>query len=148
VGAAPVDRGKPGSKLHLVCDGRGLPLTVVVTAANVNDSTMLEAVLDHVPAVLGPSGRRRCRPGTHHADKGDDASHCRQYLRRCGIGPPIARRRMESSTRLGRHRWKMERALSWLGCFRRLPARWDRDAGRCFALVLVACAIACFNRLE
>jgi hypothetical protein len=39
VGANPVDRGKPGSKLHLVCDGGGLPLTAVVTAANVNDTT-------------------------------------------------------------------------------------------------------------
>jgi Transposase DDE domain len=37
VGANPVDRGKPGSKLHLVCDGGGLPLTVAVTAANVTD---------------------------------------------------------------------------------------------------------------
>jgi hypothetical protein len=26
-GANPVDRGKPGSKLHLVCDATGLPLT-------------------------------------------------------------------------------------------------------------------------
>jgi hypothetical protein len=33
VGAHPVDRGKPGSKLQLVCDGGGLPLTAVVTAA-------------------------------------------------------------------------------------------------------------------
>jgi hypothetical protein len=40
VGANPVDRGKAGSKLHLVCEGSGLPLTVVVTAANVNDTTM------------------------------------------------------------------------------------------------------------
>jgi hypothetical protein len=32
-GANPVDRGKPGSKRHLVCDGSGLPLTVAVTAA-------------------------------------------------------------------------------------------------------------------
>jgi transposase len=123
-------------------------LTVVVTAANVNDSTMLEAVLDDVPAVLGPSGRRRCCPGKLHAAKGYDASHCRQYLRRCGIRPRIARRRVESSTRLGRHRWKVERALSWLGCWRRLQARWDRDAGRFYAFVLVACAITCFNRLE
>ena len=34
VGATPVDRGKPGSKLHLVTDGSGLPLTTAVTAAN------------------------------------------------------------------------------------------------------------------
>jgi transposase len=51
VGANPVDRGNPGSKLHLVCDGSGLPLTAAVTAANVNDTTMLEAVMDDVPPV-------------------------------------------------------------------------------------------------
>jgi transposase len=49
--------------------------------------------------------------------------------------------------RLGRHRWKIERALSWLSCFRRLGVRWDRDAGRRFAFVLLACAVVCFNRL-
>jgi Transposase DDE domain len=51
VGANPVDRGQPGSKLHLVCDGSGLPLTAAVTAANVNDTTMLKAVMDDVPPV-------------------------------------------------------------------------------------------------
>jgi Transposase DDE domain len=55
VGANPVDRGKPGSKLHLVTDGQGLPLAVAVTAANVNDSTMFEGLLDDVPAVCTPS---------------------------------------------------------------------------------------------
>jgi hypothetical protein len=30
---------------------------------------------------------------------------------------------------------------------RRLQVRWDRDAGRWFAFVLVACAVMCFNRL-
>jgi hypothetical protein len=39
VGAIPVGRGKPGSKLHVVCDGDGLPLTTAVTAANVADTT-------------------------------------------------------------------------------------------------------------
>src|SRR6266536_3056029 len=37
VGANPVDRGKPGSKLHLVSERGGLPLTAAVTAANVNE---------------------------------------------------------------------------------------------------------------
>jgi hypothetical protein len=70
VGAHPVDRGKPGSKLHLVCDGGGVPLSVVVTAANVNDTTMFQAVVDDIPLIRTPSGRRRCRPGKLHADKG------------------------------------------------------------------------------
>ena len=101
VGANPVDPGKPGSKLHLVCDGRGLPLVVAVTAANVNDATTLEGLLDDVPGVLGPLGRRRCRPGKVYADKAYDLGHCRKYLRRRGITARIARRGIESSTRLG-----------------------------------------------
>ena len=44
-------------------------------------------------------------------------------------------------------RWKVERSLSWLSCFRRLRVRWDRDTGRWFALVLLACSVLCFNRL-
>jgi transposase len=147
VGANPVDRGKPGTKLHLVCDATGLPLTAAVTAANVNDTTMFEAVVDDVPAVRTPSGRRRTRPVKLHADKGYDSRANRAYLRRRGIRPRIARRGVESSTRLGRHRWRVERSLSWLSCFRRLQVRWDRDSGRWFAFVLVACAVVCFNRL-
>ena len=147
MGANPVDRGKPGSKLHLVCDATGLPLTAAVTAANVNDTTMFEAVVDDVPAVRTPSGRRRTRPVKLHADKGYDSHANRAYLRRRGIRPRIARRGVESSTRLGRHRWRVERSLSWLSCFRRLQVRWDRDSGRWFAFVLVACAVVCFNRL-
>jgi IS5 family transposase len=147
VAANPVDRGKPGSKLHLVCDGDGLPLTAAVTAANVNDTTMLQPVLNDVPPIRTPSGQRRIRPGAVHADKAYDSHANRAWPRGRGIRPRIARRGVESSTRLGRHRWKIERSLSWLCCWRRLQTRWDRDSGRWFAFVLVACAIVCFNRL-
>ena len=123
MGANPADRGKPGSKLQLVCDGSGLPLTALVTAANVNDTTMFQAVKDDVPPIRTPAGRRRARPAKVHADKGCDSHANRAYL------------------------WKVERSLSWLSCFRRLQVRWDRDAGRWFAFVLVACAMVCFHRL-
>jgi hypothetical protein len=39
------------SKLHLVCDGSGLPLTAAVTAANVPDVIVLTAMVDHIPPV-------------------------------------------------------------------------------------------------
>jgi hypothetical protein len=118
----------------------------VVTATNVNDTTMFQAVMADLPPVRTPAGWRT-RPGAVHADKGYDSHANRAYLRRRGIRPRIARRGVESSTRLGRHRWKVERALSWLSYWRRLEVRWDRDAGRWFAFVLVACALVCFNRL-
>jgi IS5 family transposase len=108
---------------------------------------MLQAILDDVPPVRTPSGRRRRRPGKLDADKGYDSRANRAWLRRRGITPRIARRGIEPSTRLGRHRWRVERALSWLSCYRRLAVRWDRDSERWFALVLLACALTCFRRL-
>jgi IS5 family transposase len=108
---------------------------------------MLAAVVDDIPPVRTPSGQRRIRPGKLDADNGYDSAANRAWLRRRGITARIARRGIESSTRLGRHRWRMERALSWLSCFRRLQVRWDRGSERWFALVLLACVLTCFQRL-
>jgi transposase len=147
-GANPVDRGKAGSKLHLASDAGGLPLSVVISAANANDATMFEAVLDDIPPILMPTGRRRHRPGKVHADKAYDHRRCRAYLRRRGIRPRIARRMIESSARLGRHRWTIERTGAWLGGWRRLRIRYERSSERLYALVLLACAVICFNTLQ
>jgi hypothetical protein len=72
-GANPVDRGKAGSKYHLVIDGRGIPLAVGLSAANTHDSQLLEQLVDRVPPVKGPRGRPgrpRRRPAKLHGDKG------------------------------------------------------------------------------
>jgi Transposase DDE domain len=79
VGANPVDRAKQGSKLHLAVEGGGLPLSVLVTGANTNGSTMFEALLDDIPAVRAPAGRRR-RPEKVHGDKAYDHRRCRGDL--------------------------------------------------------------------
>jgi hypothetical protein len=50
-GPSPVDRGRTGSKHHLLIDGRGLPLAWTLTAANRNDVTLLMELLDRVPPV-------------------------------------------------------------------------------------------------
>ena len=121
---------------------------MVLTAANANDSTMFEAVLDDIPPIRMPTGRRRRRPTKVHADKAYDHRRCRRYLRRRGIRPRIARRMIESSERLGRHRWTIERTEAWLGGFRRLRIRYERDSQRFYALVLLACSVLCFNALQ
>jgi IS5 family transposase len=126
----------------------GLPLAVILSAANANDSTMLEAVLDDIPAIRMPTGRRRRRPAKVHGDKAYDHRRCRAYLRRRGIRPRIARRRIESSTRLGRHRWTIERTGAWLGGFRRLRIRYERSSERFYALAMLACSVICFNALQ
>jgi putative transposase len=58
VGANPADRGKKGSKCHLLLDGRGVPLSFIVTGANVNDLTKFDDVL--VAIVV-----KRPRPAKH-----------------------------------------------------------------------------------
>jgi IS5 family transposase len=129
-------------------DAGGLPLSVILSAANANDATMFEAVLDDIPPIRMPSGRWRQRPGKVHGDKAYDHRRCRAYLRRRGIRPRIARRMIESSARLGRHRWTIERTGAWLGGFRRLRIRYERCSERFYALAMLACAVICFNALQ
>jgi len=46
-GRNPTDRGKKGTKRHILVDGRGVPLSVVVTGANRHDASQLKAVLEN-----------------------------------------------------------------------------------------------------
>ena len=48
VGPNPTDRGKKGSQRNLLVDGRGVPLSLVVSGANRHDVTQLEIVLDQI----------------------------------------------------------------------------------------------------
>jgi transposase len=120
---------------------------VLVTAANTNDAVVFEALLDDIPQVRTPAGGRRCRPEHVHADKADDHRRCRGYLARRGIKVRIARCGIESSRRLGRHRWKAERSIAWLAGCRRLRVRYERDSERFFAFAMLGCARLGYNRL-
>ena len=71
-GPNPVDRGKPGSKIHVLCDRRGIPLQVLISAANTPDAQLLFSLLDSLTPVRGRRGRPRRRPGKLHADKAFD----------------------------------------------------------------------------
>jgi transposase len=120
---------------------------MAVTAANVNDSRLFEALLDDLPAIRTPSGQRRSRPGKVCADKGYDHRRCHRYLARRRIASRIARRGVESSERLGRYRWRVERSLAWFGCYRRLGVRWERCSGRFYGFCVLAAALLCFKLL-
>jgi len=45
-----------------------------------------------------------------------------------GIKARIARPGTETSQKLGRHRWVIERSFAWLNRFRRLTIRYDSDS--------------------
>lgn len=73
--------------------------------------------------------------------KGYDNRRCRAYLRRRGITARIARIGIESSQRLGRHRWVVERTVGWLLAFKRLALRYDRTTKTITALARLAAAL-------
>jgi transposase len=105
----------------------------------------LTTLVDAIPPIRQRRGRPRRRPGKLHADKAYDYPRCRRDLRRRGITPRIARRGIESSERLGRHRWVVERSFAWMNQFRRLPIRYERHADLYRAFLVLAAAIICFR---
>jgi transposase len=144
----PVDRGKPGSKLHVLTEAGGLPLAVAVSAANTHDSHGLIPLVQAIPAIRSRRGPRRRRPGKLHADKAYDYPHLRGFLRDRRIFPRIARRGIEPTDRLGRHRWKVERSIAWLTGYRRLTLRYERKANLFAAFLTLAATLTCYKHLS
>jgi transposase len=131
----------------LITDRGGLPLSAGISAANTHDSQALVPLVQGIPPIRSRRGPRRRRPAKLHADKGYDYAHLRAWLRKRGIVPRIARRGIESSQRLGRHRWVVERTMSWLHGCRRLHRRYERKADHFLAFVGIAAALICYRRL-
>ncbi|NQE88498.1 IS5 family transposase [Nocardia terpenica] len=146
-GPNPTDRGKPGSKQHILSDRAGIPLSVAVSAANVHDSQALKPLVKAIPAVRSRRGPRRRRPGKLHADKAYDQPELRVWVRRRGIAVRIARKGIESNQRLGRHRWVIERTVSWLTGYHRLTIRYDRKGIHYLGFLTLAAALTCFKKL-
>jgi transposase len=96
----------------------------------------------------GQPGRPRRRPAKLHADKEYDAARNRRALRQRHITPRIARRMIESSARLGRFRWVVERDFAWLHANRRLLVRYERDPDLHQAFLDLACALICWHFLD
>jgi transposase len=148
-GKNPTDKGKAGSKRHIVSDRNGVPLSVMLTAANVHDSTVFEELVDGIePIKRCGKGRPRKRPDKLHADKAYDDKKCRGLLRARGIKCRIARKGVESSEKLGRYRWVVERTLAWLAKYRRLTIRYERRDDIHEAFLYLGCSLICLNYLS
>jgi transposase len=142
-----VDRGRAGSKHHLLVDENGIPLAWSVTGGHRNDVTQLIPLLEAVPQVAGIRGRPRRRPNALLADRGYDHDKYRALVRERGIKPVIARRQTEHGSGIGRFRWVVERTFAWLHQFKRLLVRYDRRAEIHEAFLALGCCLVCFRRL-
>ncbi len=150
-------RGGLTTKIHLACDGRGLPLAVVVTPGNVNDSTVFGTVMDELRVPRTGAGRPRRRPDAVIADKAYSSRAIRQALRRRGIQAVIPERADQKANRLRRGkaggrppafdrelykaRNVVERCFNRLKQFRAIATRFDKLATRYKAGVHLAALI-------
>ncbi|MEU0968488.1 IS5 family transposase [Streptomyces sp. NPDC005917] len=145
-GPSPVDRGKPGSKMHVLSDANGLPLRVGLSAANTHDSLGLKPMVAHFH-IGHESHSDHSKPQRLHAHKAYDFPDLRRWLHSQHIGVRIARKGIDSSERLGRRRWVIERTISWLTGYRRLSPRYGRHPRNYLAFLGLAAAICCYKRL-
>ncbi|MGW7824805.1 IS5 family transposase [Streptomyces puniciscabiei] len=139
-------RGGLTTKVHLACDGRGLPLVIVVTPGNVNDSSVFDTVLDTLRVPRTGVGRPRRRPDAVVADKAYSTRAIRQGLRHRGIRAVIPERADQKANRARRgstggrppafdhEQYKarnvVERCFNRLKQFRAIATRFDKLAVR------------------
>ena len=142
-------RGK-GTKLMVLADGAGAPLGIHVAAATPAEVKLLEPTIENLEEADLPG-----QPERLIADKGYDSNSVRELLEERGIEPIIpARQNNRKAThqdgrklRRYKHRWIIERTNAWLQNFRRLAVRYERSVTVFTAMVHLACALICLNRV-
>lgn len=143
-GPNPTDRGKCGAKRHLLTEGHGLPVGLVITGANRHDKTQVEAVLDARAVISFEAEQHLC------ADKGYDYDDVRQALSVAGYRSHILGRGQErlalSLPGYRARRWVVESTHSWLNRFRRLLVRWEKKAANYLGMLHLACAVIVWRR--
>ncbi|MER6532922.1 IS5 family transposase [Streptomyces sp900105755] len=147
-GRSPIDRGRTGSKHHLITDATGIPLAVTLTGGNRNDVTQVIPLLQAVPPVRGKRGRPKRRPDVVLGDRGYDHDTYRRLVWDLGVKPLIARRGTEHGSGLGTQRRVVERAFAHLHRFRCLRIRWENRDSIHETCLTLACALICWRRLK
>lgn len=117
-----------------------------ISGANMHDSQGLEPLVRGIPPIRSRRGPRRRRPAKLHAPMAPTTTTCANGSA-SGIRHRIARKSVESSQRLGRHRWVVERTVSWLAGCRRLHRRYERKAEYFLAFVGIAATLIGYRRL-
>jgi transposase len=92
-------RGGLSSKIHLACDGRGRPLSIVLIPGQAHDGRTLGDVLGDLKVGRDGPGRPRTRPDHVIADKAYSSRAIREELRRRGIAHTIPEKKDPKANR-------------------------------------------------
>ena len=117
-GRNPTDRGRRATKLSVLVDDLGVPVSLVTSPGNVSDMRLFTPVMDAKMTHL--------RPGVEvFADKGYDSRANREDCRRRGFRDRIFRRRSTNGRRTHAKRGVVERFFAWHDKYRRLLLRYE-----------------------
>lgn len=150
-GPNPTDRGKLGTKRHVLTDGQGIPLSVVITAANTHDMKAAINTLDNI-VVKRPSSRIYKERQNLCLDKGYDFQEIENGVIKKGYLSHIRQRGERVLTNHFPHhhhsrRWVVESTNSWHNRFRKLLIRYEKKIENYFALVCLGCCIIIYRRI-
>jgi len=131
-------------------DGRGTPLSLVVTAANVNDVTQVEAVLSAI-MVKRPSPLKR-RSKHLCADAGYRGKNAMRIILAHGYIPHVVGRKREADQQKrdpqkNARRWVVEACHGWFNRFRKLLVRYEKLEHTFLALNHLAAAIITLRKI-
>lgn len=127
-------------------DGRGVPLSLVVTGANRHDVTQLELVLEEI-VIERPEDveQHLC------ADKAYDGQPALQVIVSKGYIPHVKTRGQEVEQKKANpdwkaRRWVVEVSHSWFNRFRKILVRYEKRADTYMALMHMAAAIIAYRK--
>ena len=139
----------------VVVDGQGMPLGNLLDSAAPAEVKLIEPTLETIAVPRIGRGRPRKRPERLLYDQACDAAALRKRVARRGIELicPHRKNRKQPSLQDGRklrrytRRWKVERTVAWLGNFRRLVVRWERNITMYKAFFHMACLLITLRKL-
>jgi transposase len=140
-GPNPTDRGKAGTKYHVVASTDGIPLAAVPSAANVHATRLFPHLLRLAQVVCATIGRL-------YADAAYDSAENRGLCLQDGIQPCIRGVGEPHGSGLGAVRCVVEHDCAWLLANKRLDRRQDRLGRAVLALLTAACIFIIANRIS
>jgi transposase len=140
-------QGGFSTKVHIRCEGKGKPMTFVITAGQRHEAIAFERLMTQAAVQRLERGRPKQRPHRIVADKGYSSRKIRAYLRRRGIRHTIPHKANEHRTgpfnrALYRSRNIVERLINRLKQYRRIATRYEKRAENYLAMLLLAAIIA------
>src|SRR5690242_3852314 len=121
-GPNPTDRGKRGTKYHVVVATDGVPLAALPSAANVHDTMLFPGLLRRAMVVCVAIARL-------YADAGYDSAENRGLCERDGILPIIRKIGEPHGSGLGAVRCVRRRAHKCLAARQQAPRSSERQVG-------------------